>query len=196
MKSAGPPSAVAIFPNSSAALPLAHGLVAALPCRLPILRNATRHRASPRTASARHHRAVLRAPRHAGIGQPRAISTALPAVVPNTSFMSVITAWVFNPAILRSLDDAAGKFFCPVRAVHERAIADLHIHDERLESRRDLLRQDRRRDQRDGFDRARYVAYRIEPAVGRCEIRGLADDRAADVLDDCGVNVSKSGAVL
>ena len=61
----------------------------------------------------------------------------------------------------------------------ERAGADLDVHDERVEPGGELLREDRRGDQRDRVDGRRDVADRVEPPVGRREIGGLADDGAA-----------------
>jgi hypothetical protein len=60
----------------------------------------------------------------------------------------------------------------------ERAGADLHVHDERVEPGRQLLRENRRRDQRDRVDGGRDVADRVEPPIGGGEVRGLPHDGA------------------
>ena len=62
---------------------------------------------------------------------------------------------------------------------HERARADLDVHHQRVEPGGELLRQDRGDDQRQRLDGAGGVADRVEAAVGRRELSGLADDRAA-----------------
>ena len=65
------------------------------------------------------------------------------------------------------------------RVGHERARADLHVHDQRVEPGGELLGQDRGDDQRDRLDRRGRVAQRVQAPVGGRELRGLADDRAA-----------------
>ena len=60
----------------------------------------------------------------------------------------------------------------------------LHVHDQRLQPRRQLLGEDRGGDQRDRLDRRRDVADRVEALVGGRERRRLADDRAADLAHD------------
>ena len=67
--------------------------------------------------------------------------------------------------------------------LHERAVADLDVEDDRVGARGDLLRHDARRDQLDVVDGRGDVAQRVQPLVGRNEIAGLADDREPDVLD-------------
>ena len=72
---------------------------------------------------------------------------------------------------------------CPLEGLHERSLADLHVEEDRSGSRRDLLRHDARRDQRDLLDGRGHVAQRVEAPVGGYEVRRLADDRQADVSD-------------
>jgi hypothetical protein len=67
--------------------------------------------------------------------------------------------------------------------LHEGAVADLHVEDDRVGATGDLLRHDRRGDQRDDVDGRRDVAERVEPPVGRNEVGGLADDRHPDLAD-------------
>ena len=68
-----------------------------------------------------------------------------------------------------------------VDALHERAVADLHVEHDRLRAGSELLRHDRGGDERHDVDGRRDVAQRIELLVGRDEISRLADDRDADL---------------
>ena len=61
--------------------------------------------------------------------------------------------------------------------LHERAVTDLDVEDDRVRAARDLLGHDARRDQRVVVDGRRHVAQRVEPLVGRDEVRARADDR-------------------
>ena len=58
----------------------------------------------------------------------------------------------------------------------EGAAADLHVHDQRARPFRDLLGQDRRRDQRDRLDGRGRVAQRVQGAIRRHQARGLAGE--------------------
>ena len=75
-----------------------------------------------------------------------------PARVPSSSIVSASVARV-------------------VQRLHERAVADLDVEDDRLGSGGDLLGHDARRDQRDVVDRRRDVAKRVELLVGGDEVR-------------------------
>ena len=68
-----------------------------------------------------------------------------------------------------------------VDRLHERAVADLDVEDDRLRARCDLLRHDARRDQRHVVDGRRHVAQPVELLVGRYEVGGRSDDRHPDV---------------
>ena len=70
------------------------------------------------------------------------------------------------------------------RCFHESAVADLDVEHEGLGAFGQLLGQDRRRDERDAFDRRGHVPERVEFFVGRRDFLALADDRAADVRQD------------
>ena len=59
----------------------------------------------------------------------------------------------------------------------------------------DLLAHDRRRDQRNALDRAGDVAQGVQPPVGRGDLGGLADQRAADRLPRPRRNSSSDSAV-
>ena len=65
--------------------------------------------------------------------------------------------------------------------LHERAVSDLDVEDDRVGAGRDLLRHDARRDQRDIVDRRRHVAQAVEQLVRGNEVRALADDGEADL---------------
>ncbi len=67
--------------------------------------------------------------------------------------------------------------------LHERAAAGLHVEHERVDAFGDLLAHDRRADERDALDGAGHVAQRVQLLVGRRDLRGLADHRAADASE-------------
>ena len=79
------------------------------------------------------------------------------------------------------VDHLLGEDARVVERLHERAVADLHVEHDRIGPRRDLLRHDRRGDERDDVDRGGDVAERVELLVGRHEVAGLPDDRETDV---------------
>ena len=66
---------------------------------------------------------------------------------------------------------------------HERTVAHLDVHHQRVEPCSQLLGQDRRRDERDALDGGGHVAHAVEPLVGGCQVGGLADDRATHLAD-------------
>ena len=66
--------------------------------------------------------------------------------------------------------------------LHERAAADLHVQHDRMRSRRDLLRHDARRDERNRRHRARRVAQRVEQPVRGREVLRLTGHDDADAL--------------
>ena len=83
----------------------------------------------------------------------------------------------------RRIADRHQRLRQPARVLerlHERAAARLDVEDEGADALGDLLAHDRRRDQRDALDRAGDVAQRVQPPVGRGDLGGLADQRAAD----------------
>ena len=82
--------------------------------------------------------------------------------------MSVISARVRSPRLghrRRCSRPARGRG----QGRHEGAGALLDVHDQPVEPRGELLRQDRRGDQVEGFHRAGHVADRVEAPVGRGE---------------------------
>ena len=76
----------------------------------------------------------------------------------------------------------------------ERAGAVLHVEHQCVRSLRDLLRHDRRRDERDRLDGAGDVAQRVELVIGRCEPRARGRDHAADIVEDCDHLVRRQSA--
>jgi hypothetical protein len=79
-----------------------------------------------------------------------------------------------------STSDAASRSASSRR--HEGAVADLDVEHQRLKTGRQLLRQDRGGDQRNGIDRRCDVAHRVKLAVGGRQRCRLADDGATGLL--------------
>jgi hypothetical protein len=67
---------------------------------------------------------------------------------------------------------------------HECAAADLHVENQALQAGGKFLGQDRGGDQRHRFNRRRHVANGVEAPVRGGEALGLADNGAADLVDD------------
>jgi hypothetical protein len=84
---------------------------------------------------------------------------------------------------VRHRDQRPGERAGVLQRRHEGARAAFHVEDQRVEPGGELLRQDRGGDQVDRFHRRGDVADRVEAPVGRGDVRGLADDRAADLGD-------------
>jgi hypothetical protein len=81
------------------------------------------------------------------------------------------------------LDHRAREVEPAVELGDERARPALHVEHEAGEPFRELLAHDARRDERDGLDGPGDVAQRVHLAVGRGDLRGLADERAAEALE-------------
>ncbi len=79
------------------------------------------------------------------------------------------------------LEHRLGQDLRVLKRLHEGAVADLHVQHDCLGSGSDLLGHDARRDQRDAVDGRRHVPERVQLLVRRDEVRGLTDDRHADV---------------
>ena len=109
------------------------------------------------------------------------ISSALPTARPSGWSMSVSRQTTSLAGAMPELEHLLREHPRVVERLHERAVADLHVEDDRVGARRELLRHDRRRDQRHDVDGRRDVAQRVELLVGGHEVRGLPDDRDADV---------------
>ena len=80
------------------------------------------------------------------------------------------------------VDDRFGQFQRFGRGRHEGAAADLHVHHQRIQARRQLLGQDRAGDHGHRFHGRRGVADAVETLVGRRQLGGLADDGHTHVL--------------
>ena len=74
--------------------------------------------------------------------------------------------------------------------LHERAVAHLHVEHQRIHALRQLLRHDRRRDQRNRFHRARDIAQRVQLPVRGRELVGLADEGEPDARQAASRNSS------
>ena len=109
------------------------------------------------------------------------ISSALPTARPSGWSMSVSRQVTSLPARRPSSSISCGQHARVVERLHEGAVADLDVEDDRVGTGGELLGHDRRRDQRHDVDGRRHVAERVELLVGRHEVRALADDRHPDV---------------
>ena len=67
----------------------------------------------------------------------------------------------------------------PSKALHEGAVAGLHVEHERVDALGHLLAHDRGGDERQALDRGRDVAQRVELAVGGGDLGRLADQAEA-----------------
>ena len=109
------------------------------------------------------------------------ISSAFPTALPSGWSMSVsrhTTSLLGAPA---EIDHLLGKDARVVERLHERAVADLDVEHDRVGAARELLRHDRRGDERDDVDGRGHVPERVELLVRRYEVAGLPDDREADL---------------
>ena len=106
-------------------------------------------------------------------------SSALPIVRPSGTSICVSSAATRKPGALGQRDERIGQGTRVVFARHERAAAGLHVEHERVDALGDLLAQDRGADQRQALDGRGHVAQRVQRAVGRGDLVGLADQRAA-----------------
>ena len=95
--------------------------------------------------------------------------------------MSVSTQTTSRPAWLAELEHHLRELARVLDRLHERAVADLDVEDDRVGAGCDLLRHDAGRDQRDVVDRRGHVTQAVEQLVRGNEVRALADDREADL---------------
>ena len=95
--------------------------------------------------------------------------------------MSVSRQTTSRSARAAELEHRLGEHLRVLERLHEGAVADLHVEDDRVGAAGDLLRHDARRDQRHDVDRRGHVAQRVELLVGGDEVGGLADDREPDL---------------
>ena len=83
----------------------------------------------------------------------------------------------------RRIDDAVRERFRFLDTFHECAVAGLHVHDQRAESRGNFFRQNRCGNQRYRRHGRRDIANSIEPPVRWGEVGRLADDRTTCCFD-------------
>ena len=179
-KSAGPPSAATIRSKRSAARPEA---------KASAMRSAPSAgvAASPPSASASPPRPTVTSQSRPSMTSPRrkrtavATSSALPAARRQRLVHVGDERDRPAPGPVRDVDERAGQRPGLVERRHEGAAADLDVEDQGIEPGGELLRQDRGGDEVDRLDRPGHVADRVEPPVGRGDVVGLADDRAADL---------------
>ena len=95
--------------------------------------------------------------------------------------MSVSRQTTSRPARAPSSTIGSARLPRVVERLHERAVADLDVEHDRVRARGELLRHDRRGDQRDAVDGRGDVAQRVELLVRGHEVAGLPDDREPDV---------------
>ena len=82
--------------------------------------------------------------------------------------------------LLAEREHRLGECASVVERLHEGALPDLDVEDDRLRAGGELLRHDRGGDQRELVDRRGDVAQAVERQVGGNERRRLADDRHPD----------------
>ena len=132
-----------------------------------------------RSAPASARPAAARARDRTSTSSASRTSSALPAVLPSTWFMSVTSARGRQPRAAGDRHQRRRQCTCLVGRGTERAVAGLHVDHQALQPGGEFLRQDAGGDQRQRLDRAGDVADRVEPPVGRCDACARADDRAA-----------------
>ncbi len=134
-----------------------------MPARRRRADRARRARApASRRRGARSARARRRARRRAGLDR-LGTSLALPIATPSGWSMSVSRRAPRRPS--RAAERRRASARASARAAargQERAAADLDVHHERVGALGDLLREDRRRDERDRLDGRGGVAQRVE----------------------------------
>ncbi len=99
------------------------------------------------------------------------------------------------PARVPTRTSAVGELAGARLVLHERAAADLHVEHEAVDPLGELLREDRRDDERDALDRRRDVAQRVDALVGGGDLRGLPDHARADLARRCRRSRSATSSV-
>ena len=146
--------------------------------RCPRSESASRWAEAPSTSSTRSG-----GPSPASVSSASRISSAFPTAWPSGWSMSVSSQTTSRPASRPSSTIVAGELARAVERLHERAVPDLDVEDDRVRPAGDLLRHDRGGDQRDDVHRRGHVAKRVEALVRGHEVGRLADDGHADVPD-------------
>ena len=119
-------------------------------------------------------------PRPLSVSIDSMTSSELPTRRPSGASMSVISASVRTPDALADRHERLGEPARVLRRLHERAAARLDVEDEAADALGDLLAHDRRADERNALDGPGDVAQRVELAIRRGDLGGLADQGAAD----------------
>ena len=88
----------------------------------------------------------------------------------------------WKPGAIGDSYNTAGKLLCFVIVFLERTGAELNIHNKGLQSRCQLFRQDRRSNERNGFNGRCHIADGVKPFVCGGEVSSLTDDGTADLL--------------
>ena len=110
-------------------------------------------------------------------------SSALPIVRPSGTSICVIRAATRRPERSASATSASANARASSSRDHERTAARLHVEHEGIDALGDLLAQDRGADQRQALDGRGHVAQRVERAVRRGHLVGLADERTSEIRD-------------
>ena len=137
-----------------------------------------REREQPR-AGVEHELGEVGRPSPRTVSSASSTSSALPTAAPSGWSMSVSRQTTSRPACSPSEIIASASCARVLDRLHEGAVADLDVEHDRLRAGGELLRHDRRRDQRELVDGRGDVAQAVEQLVGRNEVAGLADDRDA-----------------
>ena len=193
-RSAGPPSAVTICWNRSAAVPSARAA-------------ARRLVADSRSVGEAAENEHLRTERQHHLGEPGVVARTREPVDRLVHLQRVagsVSEHLVHvgqdrvgpqPGADCDIDDAAGELFGAIEVGHECAVAERHVHHQGVETGRQLLRQDRCGDQRDRFHRCGHVTNRIQPPVGRSQVGCLADDGATRPRTrPCGTDRCRAGS--
>src|SRR6202042_1156838 len=114
------------------------------------------------------------------------VSIALPTAAPSGDSISVSCATTRLPARVPTGPR-------PREVLHEGAAPHLHVEHERVYPLGDLLRQDRRDDERDALDGRRHVPQGVDALVGRRYFGGLPDHAAAHLAHDARERVGRHG---
>ena len=111
-------------------------------------------------------------------------STQLPEKRPRGSSIAVSSATVRVPEASPVCDHELGEEFGFFVSGHEGAGADFDVEDEGVEALGEFLAHDAGGDEEGRFDGAGVIAERVKDAVGGDDLRRLADERGAALLED------------
>ena len=145
-----------------------------------ILRRRARSARASRRASATVTSTRSAGPPPSSVSTDSVTSSPLPAARPSTVSIAVWSAAVRTPFASPSSTIVSRELASAFGIGEERAGAELHVEHQRVGAFGDLLRHDRRRDERDRLDRAGDIAQRVELVVGRREAGARGRDHATD----------------